>query len=95
MQQFSLHDIFIIDTLVFSSILSFMNTKPISPPALTADAIGFIGSRQDRPERLALFRADGSLSNTFAIDETIETLRQALLAAGLVVDGVGIVRRSI
>lgn len=71
-----------------------MNTKPISTPALPADAIGFIGSRRDRPERLALFRADGLLSNTFAIDETIETLRAALLAAGLVVDGVGIVRRS-
>lgn len=71
-----------------------MNTQPISTPALPADAIGFIGSRRDRPERLALFRADGSLSNTFAIDETIETLRPALLAAGLLVDGVGIVRRS-
>lgn len=71
-----------------------MNTQPIFTPALPADAIGFIGSRRDRPERLALFRADGSLSNTFAIDETIETLRPALLAAGLVVDGVGIVRRS-
>ena len=67
--------------------------KPATRPALPADAIGFIGHRDDRPERLALFRADGSLSNTFRIDETIETLRPALAAAGMAVDGQGIVRR--
>lgn len=67
--------------------------KPSTRPALPADAIGFIGRRDDRPERLALFRADGSLSNTFRIDETIETLRPALAAAGMAVDDQGIVRR--
>ena len=67
--------------------------KPATRPALPADAIGFIGRRDDRPERLALFKADGSLSNTFRIDETIETLRPALAAAGMAVDAQGIVRR--
>lgn len=95
MQLFSLHCIFFIDMIVFSFIACVMDTAPISIPAMPSDAVGFIGSRKDRPERLALFRADGSLSNTFAIDETIETLRPALAAAGLSVDGAGVVRRSI
>jgi len=67
--------------------------KPATRPALPADAIGFISRRDDRPERLALFKADGSLSNTFRIDETIDTLRPALAAAGMTVDAQGIVRR--
>jgi hypothetical protein len=67
--------------------------KPATRPALPADAIGFIACRDDRPERLALFKADGSLSNTFRIDETIDTLRPALTAAGMTVDAQGIVRR--
>jgi hypothetical protein len=67
--------------------------KPATRPALPADAIGFISRRDDRPERLALFKADGSLSNTFRIDETIDTLRPALTAAGMTVDAQGIVRR--
>ncbi len=67
--------------------------KPATRPALPADAIGFIGRRDDRPERLALFKADGSLSNTFRIDETIDTLRPALAAVGMAVDAQGIVRR--
>ena len=67
--------------------------KPATRPALPADALGFISRRDDRPERLALFKADGSLSNTFRIDETIDTLRPALAAAGMVVDAQGIVRR--
>ena len=67
--------------------------KPATRPALPADALGFISRRDDRPERLALFKADGSLSNTFRIDETIDTLRPALAAAGMAVDAQGIVRR--
>ena len=67
--------------------------KPETRPALPADALGFIGRRDDRPERLALFKADGSLSNTFRIDETIDTLRPAFAAAGMAVDAQGIVRR--
>jgi hypothetical protein len=67
--------------------------KPETRPALPADALGFIGRRDDRPERLALFKADGSLSNTFRIGETIDTLRPALAAAGMAVDAQGIVRR--
>lgn len=95
MHLFSPHGIFFIDMMSFSFIAFFMNTSPIYIPAMPSDAVGFIGSRKDRPERLALFRADGSLSNTFAIDETIETLRPALVAAGLSVDDAGIVRRSV
>lgn len=62
-------------------------------PALPADAIGFLARRKDRPERLALFAANGALSNTFGMDETIETLRPVLAQSGLSVDEAGIVRR--
>lgn len=66
---------------------------PISTPKLPAGAIGFIGRRADRPERLALFRADGSLSNTFAQDDTLETLRPILAGKGLILREDGIVVR--
>ena len=68
-------------------------SKPLHRPALPADAIGFLARRKDRPERLALFAADGVLSNTFGHGDTIETLRPALAQAGLSVDAAGIVRR--
>jgi len=68
-------------------------SKPQTRPALPADAIGFIGRRKDRPERLALFGADGSLSNTFSPDDTLDTLRPLLASGGLTVDAAGIVRR--
>jgi hypothetical protein len=68
-------------------------TKPTSIPALPADAVGFIARRVDRPERLALFRADGSLSNTFAVADTLDTLRPVLAVSGLIVDAAGIVTR--
>ena len=67
--------------------------KPATRPALPADAIGFIARRDDRPERLALFKVDSTLSNTFRIDETVDTLRAALADAGMTVDAAGIVRR--
>jgi hypothetical protein len=67
--------------------------KPATRPALPADAIGFIARRDDRPERLALFKVDNTLSNTFRIDETVDTLRPALADAGMTVDAAGIVRR--
>jgi hypothetical protein len=67
--------------------------KPATRPALPADAIGFIARRDDRPERLALFKVDNTLSNTFRIDETVDTLRAALADAGMTVDAAGIVRR--
>jgi hypothetical protein len=67
--------------------------KPTTRPALPADAIGFIARRDDRPERLALFKVDNTLSNTFRIDETVDTLRPALADAGMTVDAAGIVRR--
>jgi hypothetical protein len=67
--------------------------KPATRPALPADAIGFIARRDDRPERLALFKVDSTLSNTFRIDETVDTLRPALADAGMTVDAAGIVRR--
>jgi hypothetical protein len=66
--------------------------KPATRPALPADAIGFIACRDDRPERLALFKADGSLSNTFRNDVTIDELRHALAQIGMTVDAEGIVR---
>jgi hypothetical protein len=67
--------------------------KPATRPTLPADAIGFIARRDDRPERLALFKVDNTLSNTFRIDETVDTLRPALAHAGMTVDAAGIVRR--
>jgi hypothetical protein len=67
--------------------------KPATRPALPADAIGFIARRDDRPERLALFKVDNTLSNTFRIDDTVDTLRPALADAGMTVDAAGIVRR--
>ncbi len=67
--------------------------KPATRPALPADAIGFIARRDDRPERLALFKVDNTLSNTFRIDKTVDTLRPALADAGMTVDAAGIVRR--
>lgn len=66
--------------------------KPVIP-ALPANAIGFIARRADRPERLALFRADGSVSNTFATDDTLDSLRPLLAAAGLTVREDGVVVR--
>jgi hypothetical protein len=68
-------------------------SKPIETPALHAEAVGFIGRRADRPERLALFRADGSLSNTFAADDTLDTLRPVLAASGLTLRADGVVVR--
>jgi hypothetical protein len=70
-----------------------MNTKPLTTPPLTADAVGFISRRKDRPERLALFHANGALSSTFGMDETMDDLRAALAKAGMSVDAEGIVRR--
>lgn len=68
-------------------------SKPVAIPALPADAVGFIARRADRPERLALFRADGSLSNTFGVADTLDTLRPALAASGLTVREDGVVVR--
>lgn len=68
-------------------------SKPATRPALPADAIGFISRRKDRPERLALFAANGALSNSFAQDDTIDTLRPVFAASGLSIDAEGIVRR--
>jgi hypothetical protein len=67
--------------------------KPATIPALPANAVGFVAARADRPERLALFRADGSLSNTFAIDDTLDTLRPVLAASGLTLREDGVVVR--
>lgn len=55
-------------------------------PVVPRGAIGFIAARPDRPERLALFRTDGTLSNSFAQDQDIEAVRSALRRAGLTVD---------
>lgn len=41
--------------------------KPL--PQLPSGAWGFVAARTDRPERLALYRADGSLNSSFAVGE--------------------------
>ena len=68
-------------------------SKPLTRPALPADAIGFIAARSDRPERLAMFRPDGSLSNTFSAADTLDTLRPFLAVAGMILESDGVVRR--
>jgi hypothetical protein len=68
-------------------------SKPQTRPPLPADAVGFIGRRKDRPERMALFLADGTLSNTFSPDDTLATVRAMLAPAGMTADDAGIVRR--
>lgn len=62
-------------------------------PPDAARVVGYIARRPDRPERLALFHADGRLSNSYASDMTFDAVRWAVLAAGLEVDRNGIVRR--
>jgi hypothetical protein len=49
-----------------------------------AEIIGRLGRTKERPERLALLRPDGTVSNWFAHDETREEIAAALAAAGLV-----------
>ena len=60
---------------------------------LVGIAFGFLGRRVDRPERLALFFADGSLAATFSPDDTIESLRVALADRSLSVMAGGVVVR--
>ena len=66
----------------------------MSNTALPADAVGYIARRRDRPERLALFRPDGTLSSSFARDEGLDAIRTSLAAHGLAVDAGGIVRTA-
>lgn len=63
-------------------------------PALPADAIGFVSRRKDRPERLAVFLADGRLSNTFGIDDDLAAVRAAVERAGMTCDDAGIIRAA-
>lgn len=68
-----------------------MSTARI-PADLPADAVGFIARRADRPERLALFRADGTLSNSFGRDETLDAIRASV--PGLRIDAAGFAFRA-
>ncbi len=55
----------------------------MTPPAtLPADAIGFVARHPERPERLALWHRDGSLSNWFARDLTREAIAAILATYG-------------
>lgn len=56
---------------------------PARPATLPADAVGFVARRPDRPERLALFRPDGSLSNSFGQDEDLAAVAAILARSGL------------
>lgn len=64
-------------------------TKPTLPP----DVVGFIGLHPRRKDRLALFRTDGSLSNTYGASDTAEDVKRSVLSAGMTVDDHGHVRR--
>ena len=49
---------------------------------MPADAIGFVAVRPDRPERLALFKPDGTLSNSFGQGEGRVEIAALLAPAG-------------
>lgn len=66
-------------------------TGPMEAKTPPPGAIGYIGHRRDRPSRWALFKADGSLSNTFGRDDTLEDVRAALRAFGMVATDDGFV----
>jgi hypothetical protein len=55
-------------------------------PTLPAAAIGFVTVRADRPERLALYRQGGELSNSFAQDMDAA---QIAAATGLRLEQIG------
>ena len=57
------------------------------------EKIGTISRHPSRPERLALLRLDGTVSNWFGMDETIDTIRPQLEALGASVDADGVVSR--
>ena len=69
-------------------------TRAPGPVNLPADAVGFVRLRVDRPERLAFYRADGSLNTTFALDQSFEDVRVVLADGGYRIDARGIVRKS-
>lgn len=58
------------------------------------EIVGTVKPRSGRPERLALYRADGKLSNTFGLDDTIATLQPIFAAQGLVLRDDGTVVRA-
>jgi hypothetical protein len=49
-------------------------------------AVGFIAERSDRECRLAMFHADGALSNTFGRGETFGTIAASVAPHGLRAD---------
>ena len=48
-----------------------MTKKATIPTNLPADAAGFFAPHLRHPERLALYRADGSPSNTYSAGDTV------------------------
>ena len=69
--------------------------KPTIPTNLPHGAFGFIVTRPDRAERLALYRADGSLNCSFAQDATLADARGILATAGFdVCEGGFVVKRA-
>lgn len=57
-------------------------SKHPNPPAMPLGAVGFVAQRHDKPGRLALYRPDGTLSNTYGRNETLMQVGNALAAAG-------------
>lgn len=71
-----------------------MATKADTPASLRPDAVGFVVRRPDRPERFGLYRADGTLSNSFAADETLADVATHLARHGLEMHSDGSVTRK-
>jgi hypothetical protein len=66
------------------------NEAPASRPAsIPADAVGFLSTRA-RNGRVAAFRPDGTLLNTWGFDE--DAAKAALSTGGYTVDAAGIIR---
>lgn len=55
---------------------------PIAPATMPADAVGFIAPCAERDGILAIFRPDGSLSQSFGRADTMETLPPMLAGFG-------------
>lgn len=53
-----------------------------NPPTLPVGAIGFLATRHDKPERRAVYLANGHLANTFGQGEPIAHLEGYLAAGG-------------
>jgi hypothetical protein len=70
-----------------------MSNAPI-PANLPANALGFVATRPDRPERLASFSRTGTLMGSRGADETLANVRADYAAKGFTLDANGFIFRA-